>query len=189
MGGGGSVPLPDVIGQGVVRRLTRTEYKFTVRDLFGSSLTLAAAFPGDGADDGFDKASNPQSVVAVHLSAFEKGAATVIEAVFTDPAQRAKVVSCDLVADASCWRQSLEAFLRPSWRRPIQPAEVGRLRALATTEAQAGGRPEEQLKLALRGALTSPHLMYLIELDPDLTSTAPHPLNSYELAARLSYSL
>ena len=188
-GSSGSVPLPDAIGQGVVRRLTRTEYNFTVRDLFGSSLTPADAFPGDVGADGFDKASSPQSVVAAHLSAFEKGAATVIEAVFADPTQRAKVVSCDLVADANCMRQSLEAFLPRAWRRPIQPAEVARLMALGATEAQAGGPPEEQLKLALRGALTSPHFMYLIELDPDLTSTAPHPLNSYELAARLSYFL
>jgi hypothetical protein len=60
---------------------------------------------------------------------------------------------------------------------------------LAAAEALAGGSPEEQLKLALRGALTSPHFMYRVELDPDPASPAPHPVSSYELANRLSYFL
>jgi hypothetical protein len=60
---------------------------------------------------------------------------------------------------------------------------------LAAAEALAGGTPEEQLKLALRGALTSVHFMYRVELDPDPTSPAPHPVSSHELANRLSYFL
>jgi len=61
--------------------------------------------------------------------------------------------------------------------------------ALAAVEAQAGGSPEEQLKLALRGALTSVHFMYRVERDPDPKSSSPHPLSDYELASRLSYFL
>src|SRR5687768_3735937 len=66
---------------------------------------------------------------------------------------------------------------------------AGRFMTLAAAEALAGGSPEEQLKLALRGVLTSPHFMYRVELDPDPASTAPHPVSSHELANRLSYFL
>jgi len=177
------------IGQGVVRRFTHIEYNNTVRALLGTTLTPADSFPGDVGADGFDNASGPQTVVANHLTAFEGGADKLIEAAFLDPAQRARLVSCDLASGNACVRASLEAFLPRAWRRPVQPAEVDRMMGLAATEAAAGGSAEEQLQLALRGALTSPHFMYRVELDPDPASSVPHPLNSYELASRLSYFL
>ncbi len=182
-------PTANSIGQGVVRRLTHTEYNNTVRALLGTALTPADAFPGDVGADGFDNASGPQTVVANHLTAFEGGSDKLIEAAFLDPAQRARLVSCDLATGDACVRASLEAFLPRAWRRPVQPAEVDRLMTLAAGEALAGGSPEEQLKLALRGALTSAHFMYRVERDPDPASPVPHPLNSYELASRLSYFL
>lgn len=191
-GAGGTAvvgPTSNAVGQGVVRRFTHTEYNNTVRALLGTTLTPADAFPGDVGADGFDNASGPQTVVANHLTAFEGGSDKLIEAAFLDPAQRARLVTCDLATGDACVRASLEAFLPRAWRRPVQAAEVDRLMALAASEALAGGSPEEQLKLALRGALTSAHFMYRVELDPDPTSPVPHPLSSYELASRLSYFL
>lgn len=182
-------PTSQSIGQGLVRHLTRTEYNNTVRALLGTSLTPADGFPGDIGADGFDKASGPQTIVANHLTAFEGAAADLVEAAFADPAQRARLVACELATGIVCIKSSLEAFLPRAWRRPAAPAEVDRLMALAATEAAAGGSAEEQLKLALRGVLTSAHFMYLVELDPDPASPTPHPLNSYELASRLSYFL
>src|SRR4029079_4857984 len=43
------------------------------------------------------------------------------------------------------------------------------------------------LKLALRGALTSANFLYLVERDPDPSSTAVHEVDELELANRLSY--
>jgi hypothetical protein len=107
-----TVPANDSIGQGVVRRLTHTEYNNTVKALLGTALTPAAAFPGDVGADGFDNASGPQTVVANHLTAFEGGSDKLIEAAFLDPAQRARLVSCDLATGDACVRASLEGFLR-----------------------------------------------------------------------------
>ena len=187
--GGTTMPAASSIGQGVVRRLTHTEYNSTVQALFGTTLMPADAFPGDVGADGFDNASGPQTVVANHLTAFEDASTKLVDAAFFDPTQRARLVACDLTTGDACVRASLEAFLPRAWRRPVQPAEVDRLMALAATEALVGGSTEEQLKLALRGVLTSAHFMYRVELDPDPASPVPHPLSSYELASRLSYFL
>src|SRR5262249_24923071 len=87
------------------------------------------------------------------------------------------------------FKSTLQTFLPKAWRRPVEAAEVDRLLALADTEAKAGGSAEEQLKLAIRGALTSANFVYLIEKDPNPADTQPHQLTERERASRLSYFL
>jgi hypothetical protein len=175
------------VGPSVVRRLSGTEYNNTVRDLLFTTLTPATEFQGDVGEDGFDKASGPQTVGATHLEAYEVAAERLVEALFAVPAQLARIVTCDPATGDACLRSTLATFLPRAWRRPVTPAEVDRLMALAATEATAGGTPVDQMKLALRGALTSVHFLYLIERDLAPTSLAPRRLGHYEIASRLSY--
>ena len=177
------------VGLGVVRRLSGTEYNNTVRDLLFTTLTPATEFQGDVGEDGFDKASGPQTVGATHLAAYEVASERLVEALFAAPAQLARIVTCDLATGNACIRSTLTTFLPRAWRRPVTTAEVDRLMALAATEAMAGGTPVDQMKLALRGALTSVHFMYLVERDLAPTSLVPRHLNHYEIASRLSYFL
>ncbi|HET6281210.1 MAG TPA: DUF1592 domain-containing protein [Polyangia bacterium] len=202
--GGGSTPDPagnavpgtggagmgtSSVGLGVVRRLSGTEYNNTVRDLLFTTLTPATDFQGDVGEDGFDKASGPQTVGATHLAAYEAASERLVEALFAAPAQLARIVTCDLATGNACIRSTLATFLPRAWRRPVTTAEVDRLMALAATEAMAGGTPVDQMKLALRGALTSAHFLYLLERDLAPTSLVPRRLNHYEIASRLSYFL
>jgi hypothetical protein len=188
-GGGVSGGSGTGVGPSVVRRLSGTEYNNTVRDLLFTTLTPATEFQGDVGEDGFDKASGPQTVGATHLEAYEAAAETLVEALFAAPAQLARIVTCDLATGNACLRSTLATFLPRAWRRPVTTAEVERLMALAATEAMAGGTPVDQLKLALRGALTSVHFLYLVERDLAPTSLVPRRLNHYEIASRLSYFL
>jgi len=188
-GATGVGPQALTVGVSFVRHLTRTEYNNTVHDLFGTTLTPADAFQPDLGASGFDKDSVSQTITPAHMQAFEAGSDNLVEAVFADPTLKGRLVSCDLATGNTCIRSTLEAFLPKAWRRPVQPAEVDQLMALAGTEAKAGGSAEEQLKLALRGALTSANFLYLIERDPDPSSTAAHKLDDYALASRLSYFL
>src|SRR5258706_7617318 len=89
----------------------------------------------------------------------------------------------------ACIKSALQIFLAKAWRRRVELPEGDGWMALADTEAKAGGSAEEQLKLALRAALTSAKFLYLIEKDPDPADTQPHKLTDYELASRLSYFL
>jgi hypothetical protein len=183
----GTPPKDLVIGTSILHRLTRAEYTNTVRDLLGTTLSSVAILPSDDGADGFTKASQPQSSSTNTLQGFEEASKNLVESVFGDAALKARLVRCDLSTGNACIRSTLETFLPKAWRRAAQPAEVDRLMALADTEAKAGGSAEEQLKLALRAALTSANFLYLIERDLDPSDTKPHDLSDFELANRLSY--
>lgn len=94
-----------------------------------------------------------------------------------------------------CVEHVLGSFVARAWRRPPTDDEIAALKALVT-EVQASDTPgdsvaktTEGIKVALRGALLSPHFVYRPEIDPDPASGAPRLLNGYELASRLSYFL
>ncbi len=77
--------------------------------------------------------------------------------------------------------------MRRAWRRPPTDAELARLAKLVDIAMDAGDDVTAGIKLALRGALVSPSFLFRVELDPQPTSLAPHPVSGYELASRLSY--
>lgn len=83
-------------------------------------------------------------------------------------------------------RQILRNFARRAYRRPIAPAEEDALFAVYRNAAAAGRSFEESVKDALLVALTSPQFLFLIE---NSVRPEPEPLDSYELASKLSYFL
>lgn len=100
----------------------------------------------------------------------------------------AKVMVCDPDV-AGCARTILTRFGRKAWRRPLTTDEVDRYEQVVTRARAEGEPPKAALALALQALLLSPHFLFRVELDPDPTSLTPHPLNDFELAARLSYFL
>ncbi len=112
------------------------------------------------------------------------------ETVPTNPALYQKVVTCDAQQDArACAAQSIERFGKRVWRRPLSGEEQARLLTLFDLAQANQDGFEVGMQLVLQALLTSPHFLFRVELDPDPTATTPHPLNDYELAARLSYFL
>jgi hypothetical protein len=178
-----------LVGTSVIHRLTRAEYANTVRDLLNASLGSLDSLPPDTGGDGFSRTSVSQGSSANTLQAYEAASSELVETVFKDANLKTQLVTCDLSTGTACIKSTLQTFLPKAWRRPVEAAEVDRLMALADTEAKAGGSTEEQLKLALRAALTSAKFLYLIEKDPNPADTQPHKLTDYELASRLSYFL
>lgn len=88
-----------------------------------------------------------------------------------------------------CARTTLEAFGAQAWRRPLTLEELDELTAFVDLAHFEGDRPKAGMKLAMRAILNSPHFLFRVELDEEPTSKAPHLLNPYELASRLSYFL
>ena len=170
-----------------MHRLTRTEYANTIRDLFPGVAVTTANLPPDIGANGFSKDSAAQTSPINVINAYEATASQVVDSVFATAAAKANLVKCDLATGTACIKSTLQAFLPKAWRRPVQAAEVDRLMTLAATEAAAGSSAEEQLKLVLRAVLMSSKFLYLLEKDPDLNATAPHPVSDYEFASRLSY--
>jgi hypothetical protein len=87
--------------------------------------------------------------------------------------------------DAS--RQSLTAFARRAFRRPLADDELARLMTLFDRAQARGDAYLPSLKLALKAILISPHFLFLVEPEPDAEGV--YPLGHHQLAARLSYFL
>jgi hypothetical protein len=211
MGSSGSGPGPSAPGgtpgvvetetaNTVLRRLNKSEYNNTVRDLLGTSLRPAgvATKPDDGLKDyvvaGFDTNGAGLSLSLQHVEILEQAATALVDELFALPAADARrnaVLSCQLQpgSEETCARQILSPFVRRAYRRPVTDAEISGLLKLASTVSANGNGYEEGLKAALRAVLLSPHFLYLVERP---TAAAPGelaPLKDHELAARLSYFL
>ena len=195
-GGGGSggtlvePPQGSDPGRVTLHRLNRVEYNNTVRDLLGTSLRPADNFPVDDRGGGFDNMADVLTLSSTQLSLYRQGAADLVDDALGNATLRSKLITCDLAKNGTtCARTTLEAFTARAYRRPVTQAEVDQLMTLVTLATSKGDTPEQGLGLALQAVLLSPNFLFRVELDPAATSTAPHPLNGYELASRLSYFL
>ena len=82
----------------------------------------------------------------------------------------------------------LKAFASRAWRRPVKDQELDRLTTLVQSILKEGSAYESAIQVAAQAVLSSPFFLYRWELDPILTEgEGTRPLNSYELASRLSY--
>jgi hypothetical protein len=190
-GSGGGPPAQGTDpGRVTLHRLNQVEYNNTIRDLLGTSQAPASDFPVDDRGAGFDNMADVLSISPVLLSLYQSAATSLVDEALTSPAERARLVTCDLVAQgATCARTVLTSLAPRAWRRPVTDAEITHLMTLVTVATSHGDNAEQGLKLALQSMLLSPNFIFRVELDPVPTSKAPHPLGGYELASRLSYFL
>lgn len=82
-------------------------------------------------------------------------------------------------------REVLERFMTRAWRRPPEPADVDRYIDFYNSQAEAFPEFQERMQETLAMVLISPEFLYLMEPD----SKSKRPLDSWELASRLSYAL
>jgi hypothetical protein len=180
------------VGVITLRRLNRTEYGNTLRDLAGTSKDYGASFPPENLSFGFDNIGEALTIQPLHIELYEQSAEAVLNELFARPAGdavRARFLGCSAAAGRSCVVQSLIAFAQYAYRRPVLEAEIAGLADIAQDFVATGGSADEGLKLAFKGVLLSPHFIYRVELDADPTSKAPHRVSAFELASRLSYYL
>ncbi len=79
----------------------------------------------------------------------------------------------------------LSDFLPRAWRRPVTSEEVDRILALFDKAYARGDGYDASLRLAFKGALVSPHFLFLVEPEPSRPGV--YELGDFPLAARLSY--
>jgi hypothetical protein len=83
-------------------------------------------------------------------------------------------------------RKIVRDFATRAYRRPITPAEEASLMAVFEKASARGATFVDSVKEALLVTLTSPQFLFLVESSK---SPAPEPLDSFELASKLSYFL
>lgn len=160
-----------------LRRLTRSEYDNTVRDLVGSAQVRGDRLPPD------EKAGLFLSNVAGNISwsMLEMYALSADELVADLARLRGSVEACDTqqLSESVCADRFVDQFGLEAFRRPLTIEERDRYRALYSTH-QARSGFGEALRFVARTMLQSPNFLYHVE------TPAPAP-SGYELAARLSY--
>ena len=181
-------------GRVTMRRLNSTEYNNTVRDLLGTSLRPAEAFPPDEVSDGFNTIGSTLAIPPSRMESYESAAQSLVDELFALPAtdaRRKSVLSCSLDAgqEEACGQKILTSLMRGAFRRPTDAAEVGRFAQLAKSVRGLGATATDGLKAAMRAVLIAPQFVFRIEKDSAPGSGSANLVSDHELATRLSYFL
>ena len=178
-------------GRAPLRRLNRTEYSATVRDLLNLHLDLSRMLPADGAGgEGFDNAAETLFLSPIHAEKYLDAAKLALDFAAKDKRSRAKFLIAAPGPGASphqAARTILESFLPRAFRRPIDPADLQVYLALFDSSQKTGQSFDESILFALKGVLVSPQ--FLFRAEPQNPASETRLLDDYSLATRLSYFL
>ena len=171
-------------GPSLLRRLTRTEFDNTVRDLLGEDKRLAEQFPQEELHAGFSNNAEVRTVsdalAEKYLDAAEKIGKSVT-------GQLANLVPCDAATkgDDACLNAFFDGFARRLWRRPLENDEKDRLRK--SFKDNRGGSFAEGLDAVVQVMVLSPSFLYRTERGVNVSGTDYQKVAPYEMASRLSY--
>lgn len=175
---GSDEPPPSPHGEVPMHRLRGVEYQNSVADLLGVAVDAPAPDVGPPYEAGIDDAS-PWFLAATQV-ARELFAATTLP-------EPLGCVGADEVA-RDCALSVIDELGLRAFRRPLLDAEaqvfVGLYDALSPGQ---GGRGA--LEQVVRALLVSPAFLFHVELSDTPDGGEPEPLDSYALAARLSFAL
>jgi len=170
-----------------LRRLTRTEYTNTVRDLLDVDVSATADLPADEVTNGFDNNAGVLTVSSLHVEKY----VLVSEALAKLAVKNLSALTgaCDTTAkgEDACALTFAKSFGRRAFRRPTT-AEDERQLIAAYSAGRTDGSYAEGIEVMVRAALQSPNFLYRLELTPTTDASAKRtPLSQFELASRLSY--
>ena len=187
-GGGGTagVNMNVTCVQGIpastqIPRMLNRQYDATIRDLLGVTGVGTDQTPASQllyAD--FDGGMQPDA-----WRLYQQVGAQIAHDVMSG-ANKTNFINC-ATSDATCLTNSIKAFGRKAFRRPMTDAEVTNfVQALSTTTP--AGTPDEVAEAALYTFLVSPSFLLIPEMSQQVQGSAI-ALSSYEVAARLSFLL
>ena len=178
-----------------MRRLTETQYRNAVADIFGTDIQVAGRMdplvrPPHGLQ------TSNVSTIAVSPAGFEQYArmARAIAAQVVDEDHRALLVGCRPAAedraDDACARAFFERVGRLLFRRPLAAADLERQVAAAREGARLSGSFHTGLALSLETMLVSPRFLFDVDVaEPDPGRPGHVRLDAWSKAARLSFFL
>ncbi len=180
-------------GRVTIRRLNKSEYNNTIRDLLGLDLRLADNFPSDDVAHGFDNVGDVLTIPPILFEKYLEAAATIAEKALADEQARKRVLPREAANDdeqVAVARENVRQFASRAFRRPITDDESERLFAIMRNAFQRGAPRDEIFQTVVAAILINPNFLFRVEQDPDPDDEdGIRALDSYELATRLSYFL
>jgi hypothetical protein len=177
-----------------LRRLTESQYRRIVNDVFGSGLQINARFEPERREEGLLAVGNAE--LSITSSGFEQYftlAGSIAEQAL-DEKKRAALVPCQPAnakqVDDPCARQFVAKYGERLFRRPLTEAETLARMKTAEAGAQKAGDFYAGLKLALTSLLIAPEFLFRVETaERNPGEAEQYRLNAYTKAARLSFLL
>jgi Protein of unknown function (DUF1592)/Protein of unknown function (DUF1588)/Protein of unknown function (DUF1595)/Protein of unknown function (DUF1587)/Protein of unknown function (DUF1585) len=172
-----------------LRRLTRTEYNNTVRDLLGDTSKPASRFPEETSGAlGFLQATDTSDAT---FSAVADVAET-LSASATNQANLGKLLPCSTVAAPadSCAQTFISNFGRRVFRRPLTDGEKAEFFSFFSTARNVLSADFRMgIRVVLEAFLQSPEFLYHWEVGSQKLVAVDNviELGPFELASRLSY--
>jgi hypothetical protein len=190
-------------GPTVIRRLNRTEYSRTLRDLLGIDFDAAGAvgIPSEPAGTSFDNLAAALDLPPVLLEKYFAAAEQSLERLYAgaaknpkDPARHAYEAVIGALpgndrSEAEAAREAIEKFAGRAYRRPVSTTELERLLAVFNRARSKGETYENAVRVVLKTVLVSPHFLFRIEAPKDAKNEGPQRIEDRALAVRLSYML
>jgi hypothetical protein len=183
---------PDAAGSLVMRRLTQTQYRNIIRDVFGSSIRLGGRFEPDiRVEHLIAVGAGQASITAAGLEQYDKIALSVGSQVI-DHTHRAQMIECQPASNAkpddACAQRFLRRVGRLLFRRPLTERELSAYVTAANEATKQTGDFYQGLAISLAGLLAAPQFLYVQEFsEPDPERPGSARLTAHSKAQRLSF--
>ncbi|BDC49837.1 hypothetical protein F183_A21530 [Bryobacterales bacterium F-183] len=180
-------------GPFVIRRLTKTEYGNTLRDLFGVDPSIADGLPDEVSGQGY-----LNSLSSLQLEQYLNIADRVLRQIAAPPGGRPTDIEKRLFGPSitpgndarQAARKVARSLARKAYRRPPTEAELDVLVATFDLGVRNKLAYQSALHLMLKAVLVSPQFLFITPAgDAAASSNGIVQLDDYQLASRLSYLL
>jgi hypothetical protein len=194
-------------GTFVIRRLTKTEYGNTLRDLLGVDPAVAGELPDEVSGAGYLNTLSPL-LLEQYLAIANEMLARLFPAGQPAAAANQTRLFGAVPPDGADARphtlNALRSLARRAYRRPPTEAELGVLMEVYDLAAAGGRSYPEAMRLVLKGILVSPQFLFITpapenvggakgdegrQTNPAAAAPEVLPLDDHQLASRLSYLL
>jgi len=176
-----------------LRRLTESQYRNSIADIFGPNIAVQGKFEPDRRVGGLLASSGTSlSVTPAGFEAYAKMADGIAKQV-VDEKNRARLISCipktALAPDRGCASQILEKYGLLLFRRPLTPEELKARLDAADTATKLSKNFYTGIRYSLTTLLSAPDFLFRAEMAAPQGKDKGYSLDGYSRAARLSYML
>ena len=179
-------------GPFVIRRLTKTEYANSLRDLYGVESSIADSLPDEVVGEGF-----LNSISSLQSELFLGIANKVVDQVVAPEGKAPTAAQKRLFGEAppedadlrKAARRIASSLSRDAYRRPPTDAELDVLVDVYDLGRKNDLNHPAALGLMLKAVLVSPQFLFITPAGEPETKEPIVPLDDFQLASRLSFLL
>ena len=174
-----------------LRRLTESQYRNSIADIFGPGILVQGRFEPDQRVGGLLAASGTTlSITPSGMEGYAKLADGIARQV-VDEKNRAKLLPCApksaTASDRDCAAQIIARYGLLLFRRPLTPEDLKARLDAADTATKLSGNFYTGIRYSLTTLLSAPEFLFRPEIA--VASGKDYTLDGYSRAARLSYML